>query len=119
MIKVVNMYKHKKTSNDIYVGRGSALENPYTYIIGKSTEVRFVCSSREEAIKRYESYLTNAMTENKDLTYLPLLRLVADIVDKALDGDVFLVCYCKPCSCHGDVIKKVIDKLVNKSRGVE
>jgi hypothetical protein len=33
MITVVNKYKHTPTENDVYIGRGSALGNPFTSIM--------------------------------------------------------------------------------------
>ena len=37
-----------------------------------------------------------------------------------LSGDVNLVCFCKPKSCHGDIIKMIIenkiDELNNKNQ---
>ena len=57
MIKVVNKYKHTATKNDIYIGRGSVLGNPFTSIQDRKTKAEFVCNSREESISSFESFL--------------------------------------------------------------
>ncbi len=41
-----------------------------------------------------------------DCIYLPLLR----IKKLSQKHDVYLVCFCAPKSCHGDVIKEIIEK---------
>jgi len=72
---------------DIYIGRPSMWGNPFT-------EGRH--GSRAQVIEKYREHLL------KD----PLL--MAEIM--SLDGKV-LGCWCKPKSCHGDVIIEVIEKI--------
>ena len=71
---------------DIYIGRPSMWGNPF--IEGRH-------GSRVQVIEKYKEHLL------KD----PLL--MAEIM--SLDGKV-LGCWCKPKSCHGDVIIEVIEK---------
>jgi hypothetical protein len=49
MIKVVNKYSHIPTSNDIYIGRGSILGNPYTHLPIKNTKAFIQYKTREES----------------------------------------------------------------------
>jgi hypothetical protein len=61
MIYVVNKYKHVPTDRDIYIGRGSALGNPFTSIQDRQTKAEFVCGSREEFIASYAEYLSQQL----------------------------------------------------------
>jgi len=79
MIKVVHC---KKEKYDIYIGRGSKWGNPF--ILGKH-------GNREEVIKKYENYLLNNVN---------LMNSLYELKDKTLG------CWCKPKSCHGDILKK-------------
>jgi len=79
----------KKEEFDVYVGRGSKWGNPYSHKEGTLAEE--VVGSRSEAIQKYEEYLLS----NEDLMRdLPELR-----------GKI-LGCWCKPKSCHGDILIK-------------
>ena len=102
MITVVNKYKHTPTESDVYIGRGSVLGNPFTSRSGK-TKAKFVCDSREEAIESFRSYLMDNIKK-------PEIRNELNrIYRMAKDGNVNLVCFCKPKACHGDVIKELIE----------
>jgi len=106
VISVINKYKHTPSSIDVYIGRGSALGNPYTGSKSvKNTKAEYQCDTREVAIAKYEEYLKLAISENN--------RYICDelnkIWSKAKSGDVNLVCFCKPKACHGDIIKKLIE----------
>ena len=106
MITVVNKHKHISTDNDVYIGRGSALGNPYTSIKGKKTKAKVVCNSREESIKSFDIYIRQKISE-KDKKICDELNRIYKMVK---EGDVNLVCFCKPKSCHGDIIKKIIEE---------
>lgn len=105
MITVVNKYKHTPTENDIYIGRGSVLGNPFTSIQDKQTKAEFTCSSREESISSFESFLREKI-KNKDQKICNELNRIYTL---SKTKEVNLVCFCKPKSCHGYIIKKVID----------
>lgn len=107
MIQVVNKYKHVPTKDDCFIGRPSPLGNPYSHMAG--TTAIFTVSSREEAVQKYEEYLTSAVNDN-----VRVKTEIDRLVQKAVSGDLNLVCYCKPKACHGDVIKKVIEERMNK-----
>ena len=112
MIKVVNKRTHITSTNDIYIGRGSALGNPFTGSHKvEDTKAEFQCESREEAIAKYEKWLDKKIKQ-KD----PQVRVALnDIYLKAKNGNVNLVCYCAPKACHGDVIKQIIELVLRKS----
>ena len=93
MTRVVNL--NKEAYNE-YIGRGSKWGNPYTHINDRATLASFIVPTREEAIEAYRGYLLS----NKELM---------DSLFE-LDGKV-LGCFCKPKSCHGDIIIEVLNRL--------
>jgi len=104
MISVVNKYKHKPTKNDIYIGRGSILGNPFSYL--KGTKALYIVESREIAIEKYEIWLRDKI-KNKDIE---ICKMLNEIWLKAKKEDINLICYCFPKLCHGDIIKKIIEE---------
>ena len=101
MITVVNKYKHIPTENDVYIGRGSVLGNPFTSIKDKVTKAEFICEDREQSIESFREYLKLKISQ-KD-------RKICDELNRIYKmKEVNLICFCKPKSCHGDVIKEVI-----------
>ena len=92
--KVVNI---NKDDYDVYIGRGSKWGNPYTH--KSNTKAKYVVGSRKEAIEKYERYLVN----NKEL-----MDSLSELVGKTLG------CYCKPKSCHGDILLKHINNINTK-----
>jgi hypothetical protein len=85
-IKVVNV---KNSKYDIYIGRGSKWGNPFK--IGNG-------NTRENVIKLYEDYLLNSR------------ELVESLQE--LQGKV-LGCHCFPLNCHGNILKKYVEKVTN------
>lgn len=79
----------KKEPFDVYVGRGSVWGNPYSHREGTLAE--HVVGSRSEAIKKYEEHL---------LANEELMRSLPELKGKILG------CWCKPKSCHGDILLK-------------
>lgn len=105
-LKVVNKHTHKPTNNDFYVGRGSVLGNPFTGSKNiKETKALYQCSSREEAVEKYREYLLEKI-QNKDIAICNELNKIYQKVKN--NEKVFLVCFCKPKMCHGDVIRDII-----------
>lgn len=91
MPQVHNKY-HKTAPDDaVYIGRPSKWGNPFTHKDG--TLAQFKVSSREDAVAKYEEWLTNQ----------PAL---IESARKELVGKD-LVCWCKPAACHGDVLLKI------------
>jgi len=89
VIKVVNLHK---SPYDVYVGRGSKWGNPYTHMEGTTAD--FKVATREEAIANYREYIMN---KPELFAQLPELK-----------GKV-LGCFCKPKSCHGDILKQLCE----------
>jgi hypothetical protein len=79
----------KKEPFDVYVGRGSIWGNPYSHKEG--TLAKFVVGSRKEAVEKFEAYL---------LSNEELMAKIGELKGKTL------WCFCKPKSCHGDVLLK-------------
>lgn len=90
MTKVVHC---NKEHYDIYIGRPSKWGNPYTHISDKDTLAEFVVSSREEAIEKYRDYILNKPE---------LLEALNELEGKTLG------CWCKPKSCHGDILLELL-----------
>lgn len=84
----------KKEPYDVYIGRPSKWGNPFSH--QDDTIAEYKVATREQAIEEYEKYL----------------RSMPDLLEeiKELDGKV-LGCWCKPKSCHGDVIVKIIEEM--------
>jgi hypothetical protein len=85
----------KKEPYDVYIGRPSKWGNPYTHLELEATEATFKVASRQEAIDKYREYLLN----NPEL-----LESLSELEGKTLG------CWCKPKSCHGDVIVELLNK---------
>lgn len=110
MIVVVNKRTHKSTPFDYYIGRGSSLGNIYTHKPLDKTLAQYQCDTREESIEKFKTYL-NDKIRAKDSDICNALN---DIYNMAKKGDVYLVCYCKDLSCHGDYIKEIIEEKLKK-----
>lgn len=83
MTEVLNI-KYGSPDNAIYIGRPSKFGNPFH--IGEH-------GSRKQVIQKYELYIKS----NPELL---------EAVKTELKGKD-LLCYCKPKSCHGDVLLKI------------
>ena len=110
-INIVNKKTHKPTAFDIYIGRGSALGNPFTYITDRATKAEFLVSSRDECIRRYDSWLKQQI-QNRNKTVIGQLNSIAMLLRG--NGTVNLVCYCAPLACHGEVVKRIVEKALKK-----
>lgn len=105
-ITVVNKH-HGKIGE--YIGRGNPLGNRFSHM--QNTRAEFIVGSRDEAVDRYEGWLTERMEvrDQEILTELYRLKQLAE------SGPLNLVCFCAPRRCHGDVVKKVIEKLISEN----
>lgn len=101
---ILNKYKPPvKVDKTYFIGRGSGIGNPFTYLPSKyrgSVRVK----DRETACKMYEERFIKAVKLDK----LPpiLYQMKADIEDGKTIG---LVCFCSPLMCHGETIKKWLE----------
>lgn len=89
MTKVVNKYKEKY---DVYIGRGSIWGNPFSHL--ENSKAEFKVYSREEAIAAYEVWIQRQPD---------LLARLHELKGKTLG------CFCKPKSCHGDILARLAD----------
>jgi len=89
----------KKEKHDVYIGRPSKWGNPFSHL-EDNTQAKFKTKDRKEAINSYREWITEGDGKH----------LLDDLFE--LEGKV-LGCWCKPKSCHGDVLLDLIEK--NKS----
>jgi hypothetical protein len=87
----------KKESFDIYIGRPSKWGNPFSH--KNDTLAEFKVKDRKEAIAKYEQYLISNKT---------LMKSLYELKGKTLG------CWCKPQSCHGDILAKWADGFGNE-----
>jgi len=80
-----------------YVGRPSPLGNPFPM----RSE-----ADRAEVIRKYRSWLWQQLQLGPGS---PVVRELLRLKQLADQGDLYLVCWCKPRQCHGDVIKGCIE----------
>lgn len=113
MITVYNIRKEKHEGPDVYyIGRPSILGNPYTHIQDKKTRAEFIVNTREEAVNAYEQYFHYQYESSEKFS-----NLIDEIYHKHLNGaHVYLGCFCKPAACHGDIIKKILDGWVERTK---
>ena len=101
-----------KGNNNFYIGRGSALGNPYTHITDKKTKAIYQAKDRDDAIEKYSHYFDIMYGSNIAFT-----KAVDEIYEVYKSGeDVYLECYCSPLRCHGDVIKEKLEKRLLKEK---
>jgi hypothetical protein len=91
MTTVVNI---KDEEYDVLICRPSKWGNPYTHIKNRNTRAEFVVDTRKEAIEKYREYILNS----------ELINDLDELKDKKLG------CFCKPKSCHGDILVELIEK---------
>jgi hypothetical protein len=86
----------KKEDYDIYIGRGKGCKwgNPFSH--KENTTAKFKVGSRKEAIDAYREWITKGEGQH-------LLNDLDELKGKVLG------CWCKPKSCHGDVLVELIE----------
>lgn len=105
MFCLVNKRTHIPTPDDIYIGRGSPLGNPYYWTANSSAQ--FICKDRDEAVLLYEKYLRKEILSGNPRICDALNKL---IIKKFLKQKVNLVCYCFPTTpCHGQHIIEFVE----------
>lgn len=99
-ILVVNKYKHTPCKSDVYIGRGpnSPLGNPFPM----KTE-----ADRASVIEQYKQWL---IANQNNTTVRDKLLMIKSRLQMSMD--IHLVCFCSPKSCHGDIIKTVVEALL-------
>jgi len=102
MIYVKN--KKKYSGNGFYIGRPSILGNPYTHLKGK-TLAKFTVETRQKSVEKYREYFEEQMRTNYFFK-----RMIDIMIEKSKVEDIYLICWCKPLSCHGDIIKEYLER---------
>ena len=87
----------KKAPYDIYIGRPSKWGNIFTHIQDGISLAKYVVGSRDEAVESYREWITNG--EGKHL-----LKDLPELKNKIIG------CWCKPQSCHGDILAELVSK---------
>jgi hypothetical protein len=95
-MKKCKVVHHKKDPFDILIDRRSKWGNPFSH--KKGTLAKYIVKNRKEAIESYKNWLLNG--EGK--------YLLNDIHE--LSGKI-LGCWCKPKSCHGDVLVEIVNNI--------
>lgn len=95
---VINIRNNPTNRQYVYIGRPSLFGNPFTHLPLKNTLAEFQCKTREEAIEKYLDWFIDALHTKKGF------RKEVE----ALKGQT-LGCFCKPESCHGDLIATWLD----------
>ncbi len=100
-INIVNLKNHKGDVMRCCIG--TPLGNPFKMKNEKD---------RDRVCEEYEEYLYNKIYKDKDA---PMRKQVADVVVKAMNGDIVnLGCYCAPLRCHCESIKVLVLDLISK-----
>jgi len=89
-----------------YIGRGSALGNPFTHLPLHKTKALVQVANVDEAICYCERWARG--DRSWDSLIIPKIRRRFLEAIKRLNDDDILGCYCVPYhACHGDVIVKL------------
>lgn len=109
MNELLIVNKHHKVAiseRHFYIGRPSALGNPF--------EINHL-TDRDDVIAAYEPWLRRKIREGHPVVVAELDRIASYMLD-GTGLPVYLVCYCSPKPCHGDIIKKVILEAINATK---
>ena len=107
VLNVKQMLRRKLTSEErefyIPIFRGkSPLGNPFPVGV----------YGREPCIEKYKIWLMDGL-KNKDQTIVTEMNKLLTLYKKSsTDRPLYLLCFCKPESCHGDFIKELLEKKV-------
>ena len=93
--KVVHL---NKEPFDILIDRRSKWGNPFSH--KKGTLAKYIVNNRKEAIESYKDWILNGEGRH----------LLNDLHE--LDGKI-LGCWCKPKSCHGDILVEIVNNIKN------
>ena len=95
---MITIGNKKYGARGIYVGRPSALGNPFP----------LRCEAERTAVIRdYEDWLAEQLLDLTSPASVEMSRLAA----LARKGDLCLVCFCAPKACHADIIKRTIEAI--------
>ena len=95
-IAMVTVGNLKSGDEGIFIGRPSALGNPFS--IGSH-------KTREEVIARHAEWIHQRVAQDDAVICNALNEIYFDAAHKPTK----LICFCKPKACHGDVIAKLVN----------
>ena len=93
--KVVNIYK---SPYDIYIGRAGKGQDGY---FGNPFKI-LPKQTKGSTLTKYKEYFYNRLNTDPEFK-----SRIHELKGKTLG------CFCKPNSCHGDIIKEYLDTLTN------
>ena len=86
---------HKRERYDVYIGRPSKWGNPFSHL--NNTRAHYKTNTREEAVEAYRDWILKGEGSF-------LLKDLHELKGKTLG------CWCKPKSCHGDVLVELANR---------
>lgn len=102
LVSIHNKHRDPATPEDVYVGRGSPLGNPFPIDVRAGQTRRLV-------IQAYREWLRDRIKEGDK----KVCDALNDIANASLNGKaVNLVCFCHPHDCHARIIKDTVDAAV-------
>lgn len=110
-LRVVSLKQYPRTASGLrYIGRGSAMGNPFTHLPLSSTQALVQCDTVQSAVGCFESWARGNPTW--DAVVPPFKRIALLDAIRNLSGTELLGCYCvEPAQCHGQVIVKLWEEL--------
>jgi len=114
MLKVVKKTKHVSTNTDYYIGRTkrreeSPLGNLFSH--EDNTLAEFKVDSRDEAVDSYKVWILEKINK-KDIAVLTALN---EIIHMGINNEVvYLVCWCAPLRCHGEILVEILEQMISK-----
>lgn len=96
--ELTTVVNFKKEPYDIYIGRPSKWGNPFTHK-KEGTLGKYLVKTRKESIERYREWITSGEG-------MYLLDDLHELKGKKLG------CFCKPKTCHGDILAELANKLL-------
>ena len=101
-ITIGKVKKDKPNAENIYIGRGSPLGNPYPITAN---------ASRDEVCDRYDVYIRNVLQDTSSPQYKEMVRLLKMYQS---GQSLHLQCFCAPLRCHGESIKSILETTLKK-----
>jgi hypothetical protein len=113
-MKVVNLRDYPRDTVK-YIGRGSALGNPFTNLPLERTKAYVRCDTVESAIGCCEAWARGSPAWDGIIPPVVRARFLTALM--ALRGDELLACYCQDSmKCHGQVIMRLWLALQSKEK---
>lgn len=91
----------KRDPDSIYIGRGSALGNPFKM---------YSEADRDKVCDQYDEYFLSQLNSG-DPDFMEELEFLVE--SAYVNGYVKLGCFCAPRRCHGDTVKRFLNSVLN------